>query len=131
MTAIPKHFLLGKLYLFEFLVDVLTHSNNEKRFYFIRKYTYVTMQTIESQCHDRYILQNLLGCLMKITIIITSIIFVITQSSAQFDFLPSGMNVAPLRTNTQEPRVGVFKFLDASEMKVDIGNSIDLFGYDI
>jgi len=86
---------------------------------------------IESQSNDRYILQNLFGYLMKIAIIIVCILSMTYRSSAQFDFLPSGLNVAPLRTNTQEPRVGVFKFLDQSDMKVDIGNSIDIFGYDL
>jgi hypothetical protein len=48
--------------------------------------------------------------------------------SPKFVFLPPGLNVSPLRANLQEPRVGVFKFLSTSEMKVDIGNSIDIFG---
>ena len=47
----------------------------------------------------------------------------------QFTFLPPGLHFAPLRANVQEPRLGVFKFLNASDMKVDIGNSIDLFEY--
>ncbi len=43
--------------------------------------------------------------------------------------LPSGLTFQPLRANTQEARVGVFKFTDASDMKVDIGNTIDVAGY--
>ncbi|HTK82193.1 MAG TPA: hypothetical protein VL633_07880 [Bacteroidota bacterium] len=50
------------------------------------------------------------------------------DSTAQFVFLPGGLHFAPLKAHMQEPRIGVFKFLDASEMKVDVGNSIDLFG---
>ncbi len=44
---------------------------------------------------------------------------------------PSGLNFAPLKAHLAEPRMGVFKFTDAEEMKVDIGNSVDVFGYEI
>ena len=50
------------------------------------------------------------------------------RSSPQFFFLPDGLQFAPLKANIQEPRIGVFKFLDAGLMKVDIGNSIDVLG---
>jgi hypothetical protein len=53
------------------------------------------------------------------------------QPRSQFIFLPERLNFAPLRANIQEPRIGVFKFLDAGEMKVDIGNTIDIFGFHI
>ncbi len=53
------------------------------------------------------------------------------ESAPQFIFLPPGLQFAPLKANIQEPRIGVFKFLDASEMKVDIGNAIDVFGLDL
>ena len=61
------------------------------------------------------------------------LLLIIGQSAlnAQFVFLPPGLHFAPLRANVKEPRIGVFKFLDAGEMKVDIGNSVDLFGYEI
>ena len=52
-----------------------------------------------------------------------------TDSSGGFIINPPGLNIAPLKANIEEPRIGVFKFLDAAEMKVDIGNSIDVFGY--
>jgi hypothetical protein len=48
--------------------------------------------------------------------------------STGFVFLPEGHLFAPLRANIEEPRIGVLKFLDAAEMKVDIGNAIDVFG---
>ena len=54
-----------------------------------------------------------------------------TDSASRFVLIPPGLHVAPLRGNLEEPRIGVFKFLDAAQMKVDIGNSIDVFGYDI
>jgi hypothetical protein len=52
------------------------------------------------------------------------------HAGAQYRFLPGGLHFAPLKANVQEARIGVFKFLDKGEMKVDVGNSIDLFGYD-
>lgn len=51
-----------------------------------------------------------------------------TTTSYKFIFLPSGLTFPPLRANNQEARIGVFKFLDQSDMKVDIGNTIDVFG---
>jgi hypothetical protein len=50
------------------------------------------------------------------------------ESNVRFILLPSGHHFAPLKANIYEPRIGVFKFLDAAEMKVDIGNSIDVAG---
>ena len=49
----------------------------------------------------------------------------------EFIFLPNGINFAPLKAHINEPRIGVFKFLDDSKMKVDIGNTIDVFGLSI
>lgn len=53
------------------------------------------------------------------------------EQSAGFVFVPGGLHFAPLRANSEEPRIGVFKFLDAAQMKVDVGNSIDLFAYNL
>jgi len=52
------------------------------------------------------------------------------SSASRFTFLPSGLHFAPLKANIEEPRIGVFKFLDAGLMKVNIGNTIDVFGVD-
>lgn len=52
-----------------------------------------------------------------------------SRCSSQFTFLPEGTHFPALKANIQEARIGVFKFLDVEEMKVDIGNSIDVFGY--
>ncbi len=48
------------------------------------------------------------------------------DSSARLIFLPRGLLFSPLRANIQEPRIGVFKFLDAEKMNVAIGNTIDV-----
>ena len=49
----------------------------------------------------------------------------------RFIFLPDGLQFVPLRANIEEPRIGVYKFLNNSHMKVDIGNTVDLFGLDV
>jgi hypothetical protein len=53
------------------------------------------------------------------------------DSSNQFTFLPPGHSFMPLRAYVQEPRIGLFKFTDDSNMRLDVGNSVDLFQYDI
>jgi hypothetical protein len=68
---------------------------------------------------------------IKFSLLVFAIIHYSLPSVSQFTFLPPGVHFAPLKANIQEPRIGVFKFLDAGEMKVDIGNSIDVFGYQI
>ncbi len=57
--------------------------------------------------------------------------FLSSGGSSQFVFLPPGLNFPPLRANMRETRIGVFKFLDAGNLKLDTGNSIDLIGYGI
>ncbi len=46
-----------------------------------------------------------------------------------FDFLPEGLHFSPLKANAQEARIGVFKYFGTANLKVDIGNTIDIFGY--
>ena len=41
-------------------------------------------------------------------------------------FFPQGLQFVPLKSNLMEPRIGVFKFMNTSEMRVDIGNSVDV-----
>lgn len=47
----------------------------------------------------------------------------------EFTFIPSGLNIMPLKANMQEARIGVQYFPDNANLKVDIGNSIDLLGF--
>lgn len=49
----------------------------------------------------------------------------------QFEFLPAGLHFSPLKANHQEARVGVFKYFGASNLKVDIGNTIDVASLEI
>jgi hypothetical protein len=48
------------------------------------------------------------------------------ENKIQFEFLPSGLNFAPLKANMQEAKIGVLYFPDNSNLKVDIGNNADL-----
>ncbi|NWF49005.1 MAG: DUF1207 domain-containing protein [Ignavibacteriaceae bacterium] len=46
-----------------------------------------------------------------------------------FEFLPENLNFLPLRANQQETRIGVWYHTTTTNLKVDIGNSIDLLSF--
>lgn len=46
-----------------------------------------------------------------------------------WELLPEGLNFLPLRGNAQEAKMGVLYYTATSNLKVDMGNSIDLLGY--
>ena len=48
-------------------------------------------------------------------------------ASYRFEFLPSGLNFMPLKANHREARIGVLYHTATTNLKVDIGNNIDLF----
>lgn len=48
-----------------------------------------------------------------------------------FELLPPGLHFQPLKANHQEPRIGVLKYFGSANLKVDIGNTIDVFGYSV
>lgn len=48
------------------------------------------------------------------------------SDTVQIEFLPSGLHFLPLKANFQEARVGVFTYFGTSNLKVDIGNTIDV-----
>ena len=52
------------------------------------------------------------------------------DESSRFVLFPAGQTFAPLKAHVEEPRIGVFKSLDNSQMKVDIGNAVDVFGFE-
>ena len=52
-----------------------------------------------------------------------------TESGSTFCLFPSGLQFPPLKTNIDEPRVGLVRFLDRTQMKVELGNTIDLLEY--
>ncbi|MFA6596284.1 MAG: DUF1207 domain-containing protein [Ignavibacteriaceae bacterium] len=50
-------------------------------------------------------------------------------SQTQFKFLPDGLNFLPLRANSQEAKLGVLYYPENANLKVDIGNSMDLLSF--
>lgn len=51
-----------------------------------------------------------------------------TQSPG-FNLFPDRLLVPPPRTNPEEARIGLVRFLDRAQMRVEIGNSIDLIEF--
>jgi hypothetical protein len=52
------------------------------------------------------------------------------EENLKFEFLPAGLNFMPLKANHQEARLGVLYYTATSNLKVDIGNTIDLFSFE-
>ncbi len=55
----------------------------------------------------------------------------IYSQSKDFKFImfPSGVNYMPTKADYEEPRIGIQYLIKTNNLKVDIGNSIDLFGF--
>jgi len=51
------------------------------------------------------------------------------QSNFEFNFLPAGINFMPLKANNQEARLGILFYTSTSNLKVDIGNTVDLLSF--
>jgi hypothetical protein len=54
---------------------------------------------------------------------------VFTQSNSKFYFFPEGVNFKPLLANNHEARVGILYYTSTTNLKVDIGNSVDLLSF--
>ena len=72
---------------------------------------------------------------MKIILSTTLIIIILSintfsQSDYHFTFLPSGLNFLPLKANNQEARLGVLYYTSTTNLKVDIGNMVDLLSFE-
>ena len=50
------------------------------------------------------------------------------EAHGKFEFLPEGLHFLPLKANHQEARIGLFKYFGSANLKVDVGNTIDVFG---
>ncbi|MDP3683987.1 MAG: hypothetical protein Q8S01_08635 [Ignavibacteria bacterium] len=50
-------------------------------------------------------------------------------SQTRFEFLPDGLNFLPLRANSQEAKIGVLYYPENANLKVDIGNTMDLLSF--
>ena len=51
------------------------------------------------------------------------------EQNYYFSFLPPGLHFIPLRANMQEARIGTLYYPDNSDLKLDIGNDVDIFGF--
>ncbi|MEI7812153.1 MAG: hypothetical protein WCJ01_06960 [Ignavibacteria bacterium] len=61
-----------------------------------------------------------------------SVIFAqVYQGDIKFEFLPAGLHFQPLKGNNQEAKIGVLYYSSDANLKVDIGNSIDILGVNI
>lgn len=47
----------------------------------------------------------------------------------EFEFLPDSINFVPLKANHQEAKIGILYFPSNGNLKVEVGNSIDLFKF--
>jgi hypothetical protein len=68
-------------------------------------------------------------------IIITAVLIVISstiysQNNYSFIFLPGGLNFVPLKANNQEARLGILYYTSTTNLKVDIGNTVDLLSFE-
>lgn len=52
------------------------------------------------------------------------------QSSNNFSLFPSGLNFIPPKANNQEARLGVLYYTSTTNLKVDIGNAVDILSFD-
>jgi len=50
-------------------------------------------------------------------------------AQTRFEFLPDGLHFLPLRANNQEAKLGVLYYPENANLKVDIGNSMDLLSF--
>ncbi|MCX6149145.1 MAG: DUF1207 domain-containing protein [Ignavibacteriales bacterium] len=51
------------------------------------------------------------------------------EGKSNFEFLPSGLHFQSLKANYQEAKIGVLYFPSNKNLKIDLGNSIDLFSF--
>ena len=51
------------------------------------------------------------------------------DSSSQFIFLPKGIDFMPLKAGMDEPRMGLLYYSATSDLKLDIGNTFDVFAF--
>lgn len=72
---------------------------------------------------------------MKLKVVIIIILICTAQLFSQgsklnsFEFLPDGLHFQPLKAHVKEPRMGVLYNPENGQLKLDIGNSIDLMKF--
>ena len=56
-------------------------------------------------------------------------IFAQDSTGYKFEFLPPGLHFQSIKANYQEPKIGVLYFPSNANLKLDVGNSIDLLAF--
>lgn len=69
-------------------------------------------------------MKNILLILLLTTFVCFSKTF--CQSDSKFTLFPAGLNFIPLKANNQEARFGLLYYTSTTNLKVDIGNTVDL-----
>ncbi len=69
--------------------------------------------------------------LLLIILLIIQLTTFAQNNKIEFNFLPSGLHFIPLKANFREARIGVMIYGDNADLKVDIGNNIDLLDFQI
>ena len=64
-----------------------------------------------------------------ISLLYNPLIFSQDSTNHTFEFLPSGLHFQSIKANFQEAKVGVFYFPSDANLKLDLGNSIDLLSF--
>lgn len=71
----------------------------------------------------------------KIFLLIITALFIsqniLSQNEHKFALLPDGLCFMPLKANNQEARLGLLYYTSTTNLKVDIGNSVDLLEFEI
>ncbi|MBI9070094.1 MAG: hypothetical protein JEY94_00755 [Melioribacteraceae bacterium] len=66
-----------------------------------------------------------------IIIMFIGVTSLLSQDKISTVLFPVGLNFVPLKANMCEPKMGIWYHNASTNLKVDIGNSVDLFGYRI
>lgn len=67
----------------------------------------------------------------KILIAVALFTNILFAQTVKFDLMPEGLHFMPIKSNMQESRIGILYFPDNANLKVDIGNNIDILGFNI
>lgn len=66
--------------------------------------------------------------LLLLIFCLSSFVYAQSAQKTTTDFLPNGINFKPLLANYREAKIGLLYYPDNANLKLDIGNSIDLIG---
>lgn len=68
----------------------------------------------------------------KLILLLTIFSFsVFSQTDLTFTLFPGGLNFIPLKANNQEARLGILYYTSTTNLKVDIGNCVDLLSLEL